>query len=115
MKLRAEQMQALDSLAEEDFVTRACGHAREHFPEQTDPLDDAALRSRVRAAIAAGRSYKIESESYLIGFLELCLELGDDFHTKPWAQRVLKNPGNEEEDKIEDLWCDHIDGKSKEA
>ncbi|HYR27296.1 MAG TPA: hypothetical protein VEU30_02450 [Thermoanaerobaculia bacterium] len=92
LKIRGEQLAALQASMEERFVTRMQEHAREWFPAACAVLTLEELTARIRNGIARARGYGFTSEEDHCRFIDLSFVLGehfDDDPALPWVAEIL--------------------------
>ena len=89
LPLRQPQVDAFRDTIELDFVRRVAAFVRKNVPGPTEPLDEAALRERIKAGLARARKYGIDKESALATFVALQFEFSPDFDGHPPFKKVL--------------------------
>jgi hypothetical protein len=108
LKIRREQVAALEADAQRRYIGRLIAHLRALYPSTTTPLSEADLVADVeRGVVQAGR-YGLEAEDDVRVFLECRVELGPDFDVRAdtaWAGAVLRDDtlfGPEKADLLSD-------------
>lgn len=83
LRIRSEQLQALEPASREQFVRRAVAHLEEFFGEQLELLGPAHTRTLVEYGMKRCDRRGIESERDVLLWLTLMVVLGSDFDTDP--------------------------------
>ncbi|MGA9767912.1 MAG: hypothetical protein WBV94_02660 [Blastocatellia bacterium] len=114
LKIRREQFEVFQPVAEAAFVRRVLEHLRENhadtvirFPNEVilvKQIADDRLRRLVKAAIARARGYGIDWESTVTAFVVLMFIAAPNFDEHPLIQRVLKDERVEADSRIDKLW-----------
>ena len=91
VRIRAEQLQAFQPLAEAAFVNRVVQHLREYHASVVERLPDDMLRERVRYGLSRARQYGLSWESSLTAFVALMFEIAPNFDEHPRIQYVLRD------------------------
>jgi len=82
-------MQALESQSRNNFHRQLMDYLRQELPEQTKPLDDAALRERIMESEGRAAHYGIETQSGIAQWTCLTFALGREFDAIPQVQAYL--------------------------
>jgi hypothetical protein len=92
LKIRKEQLDALNRRQETDYQLRLVNLLREQFPDSAgEPVEK--LRPEVVAQIAKARGYGLFSEQEIAGYVISAWLLGPDFDKEfPAAREVLTAP-----------------------
>lgn len=95
LTIRRHQLGALEAVQAERFVTHLMTHARTHFPEEVDALDDAALRAHLEQGVQQGQSFGLVTRQDLSRFINLLVACGWGLATTPehaWMKAWLEDP-----------------------
>ena len=106
MRIRARQMEALESAALDEFVDEICAHLRATLPQKTQGAKGSELQGAVRRAIDQCRGFEIEERFDLQLYLTIVFELDYLTHgeaTVDWARHFLVDPGIPAADKVNRL------------
>lgn len=113
LKIRAEQMQAFQAVADATFVKKLAAHLREkhgdtgvQLPTGTFlvfELPAATLEAMIHTGIARARGYGFASESDLAGFVAVMFETAPNFDDHPLLQRGLSDERVKLEERIDAL------------
>jgi hypothetical protein len=79
MKLRADQLRALEAVAWAEFELRMVRHWREVMGRRVQGIDDETLRRLAREAISDARKKGLSSELHIATYADLCVSLGTGF------------------------------------
>jgi hypothetical protein len=80
MRLRDQQLQALEDERRRDFRSRLRHHLRKHHPDRLSSFSDEQLDVYIETSRErAGRQYGLSSEQALVCYAQLPLLLGDAF------------------------------------
>jgi hypothetical protein len=96
LKIRQEQMDVFNRIAEKKFEQRMKVYVQNSFPEEATGLSDIDLQKRIQYQIGKARSYGITAKDDICDYISICFVLGDDFDTDPALDSItsaLKNPG----------------------
>ena len=108
MKIRPEQTDRFREEMLERYVESMVPHLRKRCPIQTKPLDDDALRERIREGIAQAKEYGITDKVDVRRFLEYWARYEGQFGRSPasrWARPHLTNTdlnGSEKMNLVDD-------------
>ena len=94
LRIRREQLAALEQAVIEAFEEKAVKHLRAQFSEECDALGEEQTLAVVRHGIQRAESYGIRGGKMVLGYLELTFQFGADFDTDPafpWAGRILQD------------------------
>src|SRR5262245_48265176 len=114
LKIRSEQMEAFQPVAEAAFVRRVVEHLREHqsatviqFADEVVPLkqiSDERLQAMVRTGIARARAYGMDWESSITAFVVTMFVAAPNFDKHPLIQRVLNDERVDSNSRMDELW-----------
>jgi hypothetical protein len=94
--IRRAQLEQIGRAMRAPFVELLAAHLQEYFPDRCARLGPAAaLRDWIEDGIARAGGYGIDVERDVCRFLDMRMELGDDFDRDPalpWAHKVLTDP-----------------------
>ena len=91
-QLREQHIQAMETVAEDNFVERGVLHLRTAFPDATSSMTDESLRARVRNGMSRARMYGLDTEQQIMCFVDSGMILGEAFDSNPnhdWARQIL--------------------------
>lgn len=109
LRVRAEQMEALDKAAQAIFHTQLLKFLRQEMPEQTAEFSDEDLRKRIAESERRAATYGIVSNAGVAQFL--CLTFIDPaFDEIPAVHAYLKEPSDDPEGRLSNL-IDHLEGE----
>lgn len=113
LKIRAEQMQAFQPIADKTFAQKLAKHLREkhgdtgvQLPSGTFlvfELSDETLEAMIHTGIARARAHEFTSEADLAGFVSLMLETAPNFDDHPLLRRGLRDERVKLEDRLQSL------------
>ena len=83
LKIRDEQIGALNQERYAEFEPRAKQHLREFFPEQVDAMPAEQFREFLRRCFDRARTFALTSEQAVMCFAHLTLLLGEGFESAP--------------------------------
>lgn len=102
LRIRAEQMKALDKAAQAIFHTQLLKFLRQEMPEQAAEFSDDDLLKRIAESERRAATYGIVSNSAVAQFT--CLTFLDAaFDEIPEVHEYLKGESEDAEQKLEDL------------
>ena len=114
LRIRREQFEVFQPIAEAAFVRRVVEHLREshvtavvQFPNEVIPVKqiaDEKLRRLVRNGIARARSYGMDWESAVTSFVVLMFVAAPNFDDHPLIHRVLRDERVAANSRIDQLW-----------
>jgi hypothetical protein len=90
--IRADQMRIFGQVQFRQFEDSMAAHLKERFPGSALTEDAARLRSLIREGLRVAKTFGIVCRADARRFLEFSAEYGTDFHTKPWAAKILRDP-----------------------
>jgi hypothetical protein len=105
--IRAEQIAAFESAAQQRFLNKICGLLRSELQRELSPIDDHTLCTQVEAAWRKAGRYGIESQRDIHRFARQWVLWGDgyDERSEPqWVRQYLNDPnmtGSEKLDRLE--------------
>jgi hypothetical protein len=110
LKIRAEQMQVFQPVADELFLPRVAEHLREKYADcevrlttgtyTVRQLLDPTLRNMIRHGIARARRYGLRSEAALAAFVAIMVGAAPNFDSHPLLQWMLKNESIPPDERI---------------
>jgi hypothetical protein len=104
MRIRQEQMQALDEAMLRDFEARAMAHLRRCFPDRLASTENSNLLPWIERAIARAREYGVKTENDVLRYLEFEAQYGPDFDKKfAAAQKILVRDDLDATGKLDQL------------
>jgi hypothetical protein len=106
LQIRPEQYEVLNKYARENFVKRVYQYFLDEWKKECRDMNQEELEGMIRKGIEAAESYDIEIEADVVKYLEICLQLGEEFSTSPdfpWAQDILLNQETDGTIKVEQL------------
>jgi hypothetical protein len=103
LKLRKEQMSALEKASQEDFHRRLLRFLRQEMPELKDEFSDADLLERIAESERRASTYGIVSEAGISQFVCLTFVGGPAFDEIPEVNSYLREPEGEPEQKLDEL------------
>lgn len=95
MRIRNEQIQALDETGHPEFENGMVAHLREFAPLHWQALAEDGMRRLVREGLARASNHGLTKRGPVRFYLETTILLGIDFDTDPqypWAGRILRDP-----------------------
>jgi hypothetical protein len=114
LKIRAEQFEVFQPVAETAFVRRVVEHLRDHHSETVVQLpnevilikqiSDERLRRMARGGMARARDYGMDWESSVTAFVVLMFIAAPNFDSHPLIQRVLRDERAAANSRIDQLW-----------
>lgn len=114
LKIRREQFEVFQPVAEAAFVRRIAEHLREtqadavvQFPNEVilvRQIADERFRGMVKDGIARAREYGMTWESAVTAFVVLMFVAAPNFDKHPLVQRVLKDERVNANSRVDQLW-----------
>jgi hypothetical protein len=114
LKIRPEQFEVFQPVAESSFVRRVVEHLREHHADAVIQLPnevvllkqipDERLSAMVRNEIMRARDYGMDWESSVTAFVVLSFTSAPNFDRHPLIQRVLRDERVHANSRIDQLW-----------
>ena len=114
LKIRREQFEVFQPVAEAAFVRRVAEHLRDNhadavvqFPNEVILVKQIAnekLRSVAEYAITRARNYGLSWESTVTAFVVLMFVAAPNFDKHPLIQRILKDERVPADSRIDQLW-----------
>ena len=105
LRIRPEQIKALDAAMRERYIEKAIEHLRELFPKEVKELGDDKARALVEEGIDRAAAYNITAEREVTLFIDLMVAIGPDFDSrqryKAWMPGILANPDLPQQQKME--------------
>ena len=95
LTIRQEQWEALRLGRVEDFKCRMRQHLHEFFTLQCQALGEAGIGNLIDVGTSRASTYGIEIERDVCVFIDLMIELGQDFDSDahlPWVEEILNDP-----------------------
>lgn len=95
LRIREDQMNALQRPALEDFIDEMTLHVHEHFAEESAQLGVESVRARVEQGVRSAESHGVVSPRGVCKYINLMMIFGPDFdanpRTAPWVQPILND------------------------
>jgi len=95
LRIREDQMNALQKPALEDFVDEMVLHVHEHFADESVELGIERVRARIEQAIRSAEGHGVVSPKGVCKYINLMMIFGPDFDTNPrtapWVQPILND------------------------
>jgi hypothetical protein len=114
LKIRPEQLEVFQPVAEAAFLRRVVEHLREHNPDAVIQLpnevalvkqiSEEKLHAMARTGIARAREYGMDWESSVTAFFVVMVVTAPNFDKHPLIQRILKDENMETNARIDQLW-----------
>jgi hypothetical protein len=114
LKIRREQFEVFQPVAEAAFVRRVAEHLRDNhadavvqFPNEVilvKQIADERLRRVAHDAITRARTYGLNWESAVTAFVVLMFVTAPNFDEHPLIQRILKDERVPANSRIDQLW-----------
>ncbi|MBZ5618962.1 MAG: hypothetical protein LAQ69_09595 [Acidobacteriia bacterium] len=89
--IRSAQMAIFQVVQRKRFEDSMAAHLRVRFAGRDVVADEDRLRTHVREGIKLAGEFGVVAPFDLRRFLEFSTEYGPDFHTTPWAAKILKD------------------------
>jgi hypothetical protein len=114
LKIRAEQIEAFQPVADAGFARRLADYLRSAHPDAVvrissgsvpvSRIPNAVLNRMVQNGIARARSYELSWESSLASFVIIMFVAAPNFDEHPLIQVILRDEGVAADHRIEGLW-----------
>jgi hypothetical protein len=104
IRVRDDQVAALDAAVKERSYRRIAALMRERLPRELFPAGEEALLARIRLSAKAAGGYSILSEQGIARFATMSLLFGESFHRQPAIHRALEGGGKKAERALEWLF-----------
>ena len=114
LKIRAEQFEVFQPVAEAAFVRRIVEHLRKHHADTmvqlpnevrlVKQISDERLLRMAKEGISRARGYGMDWESAVTAFVVLMFIAAPNFDEHPLIQRVLKDERVPANSRIDQLW-----------
>lgn len=91
VRIRQEQLDALNQLAAQGVVSRTCEHIRRRHAAAAARLGEQGLRDEVQHSFERARTYGIRSEPSLRAFAVLWVTVGAGFDCDPRVSPILRD------------------------
>jgi hypothetical protein len=114
LKIRPEQLEAFQTVADAAFAARVAKHLRANHTDVTvripsgevalGRISEATLNRMVQTGISRARGYGFAWESNLAGFIVAMFLSAPNFDAHPLIERVLRDQNVKPEDRIDNLW-----------
>jgi hypothetical protein len=101
MKLRPEQLEHFDSLAENKFRLQMAVFLREETPETTEHLSDEELHTQIELAENQASEFNITSSAAVSQYITLYFMLGKDFSADPDINEYLSQENVDDGTKMQ--------------
>lgn len=108
MKLSKEQEDHYLQQDEEKFVGLVVEHLQEESPELIANLVDDSLREMIANGLKKARSYGINTDAQLIGFVSIMFEIAPNFDEQPDIHKILSSDKIPANDKFELIFGDAV-------
>lgn len=99
LKIRQDQIQALEEAGRRNFEVRLMQHLRENFPLHCAALGEAGVLQIIRDGAARAQHYKLTTEDHIRLYTELMFLLGSGFDADvqlTWAGETLRDESLDE-------------------
>jgi hypothetical protein len=113
-KIRPEQLEAFEPVADAAFVVRVVQHLRDEHADEVVSLpdreytvaglDEETIAEMARTGIAKARSYGFTWESSITAFVVLMFVVAPSFDNHPLIKRALNDTSPDENSRIENLF-----------
>lgn len=106
MIIRKDQTDGFRQQMAKSFEDRMVAHLRAAFPQETQHLDEAALRADIRNGVTRAAQYNIETERDVARFIDLMFLVRRDFDQSPetpWARPILTDKASSAENRVRRL------------
>ncbi len=106
LRIRDEQIRALEEVAELHFEEGLVEHIKEFAPKHAEVIGDGNVREAVKTGIERAKEYGFSKRGPIRFYVELKFMLGSEFDTDfqlPWANETLVNDEIEDELQRADL------------
>ena len=114
LKIRREQFEVFEPVAEAAFIRRVAEHLRAshadavvQFPNEVilvKQIADERLRRLTKEAITRARNYGLSWESAVTAFVVLMFVASPNFDQHPLIQRILKDERVPADSRMDQLW-----------
>ncbi|MEA2414988.1 MAG: hypothetical protein QOI58_1645 [Thermoanaerobaculia bacterium] len=89
LTIRPEQIEAIRAARDETLLREVAASLREAFPAVTEPLDDDALRGRLRELLGCVRQHGIDGEQDFARLANVAVALAWRYDAHPWLEQYL--------------------------
>jgi hypothetical protein len=103
LTIRSEQLRIFRESLLQQFEDKMMAHLQHRFAGWPAVGNEVKLRAMIRAGREIAAKFGITHEPDVRIFLEFMTEYGPDFHTLPWAAKILGDPTLSGAGKIEQL------------
>lgn len=103
LRIRKEQMNALDDAAQNVFHQQLLTYLRREMPDATEEFSDAALLRRIETSEERAAKYGIGSNAGVAQFVCLTFISGVEFDEIPEVNALLKSDEEDPEERLADL------------
>ena len=90
--IRPEQMRILQQSQLRQFEESMAAHLKKRFPESVLTADANRLNATISEGLRVAKTFGILDRVDIRRFLECTVEYGADFHKRPWAAKILRDP-----------------------
>lgn len=114
LKIRNEQMEIFQPVAEAAFIRRVSDYLREYHSHVAvqlsdgvtiiDQIPESKLHQLIQNGAARARNYGLTTESALVSFIVVMFTTAPNFDNHPLIQRLLKDEKFAPDDRIDRLW-----------
>lgn len=115
LRIRPEQMRALDRAGAEQLLGTLCAHLRRGAIGGADQLPPEALRARVAGAISVARRHGMARHDAIAAYVTLMFLLGPRFDRHPSIQRILEERASPPDAIVDEMLRRLEDGDWREA
>lgn len=106
MKIRKEQISALDKPADDELAERIAGYLREKQTLWVERFDDEQLRERIHNGMARARDHGFEWESSLAKYVGLMFRYAPNFDEDPVISTLLARKDVPSEERADLLFTE---------
>ena len=95
MRIRPEQMQALEEARRPEFENHMVAHLRAWSPLHSEALGEAGIRALIEAGMARAQTHGFTRRGPVQFYIEAMILLGAEFDTDPqypWPGAILRDP-----------------------
>jgi hypothetical protein len=103
LTIRKKNIAGLSEAMHKRRIPRIAEYIKARFPHVFKADDDEKVRAIVERADASAAMYGVTDEDDVALFADLCVMYGHDFHTEPWANKVLRSDALTAMDKMLEL------------
>jgi hypothetical protein len=107
LRIRKEQMKALDEYMVQSFQNLVFIHLTRVFPIQCQEIGESEVHASIKKGIELAANYKITSQIDVVGFIDLMYVHNWDLDRNippPWASYILMDPDLHPSRKMKKLY-----------